>query len=248
MDEIKQRLLREYDIVFQEVANGQLTSIPVYGRGKMTEKRTFAGANGNWGLTTGRQRNDGTPGDLAYRNSVEKLIDNGFVSLRAIDAYQGKMRDIIGGNDSDILNVLIYLIKRIENGAVSLKYPEIDVTGDHKEGHVLKCYVNRYERDKSARDECINVKGCQCQVCGMEFKSTYGDLGRDFIHVHHLVPLNAIKGEYNVNPINDLIPICPNCHAMLHKLISERQLTTETEYRNSIDLLKQIISDNCKSK
>lgn len=45
----------------------------------------------------------------------------------------------------------------------------------------------------------------------------YGDLGKDFTHVHHIIPLNEIKEEYNVNPLTDLIPICPNCHAIIHR-------------------------------
>lgn len=45
----------------------------------------------------------------------------------------------------------------------------------------------------------------------------YGEIGNGFIHVHHLVPLSAIKENYHLDPINDLIPVCPNCHAMLHR-------------------------------
>ena len=46
---------------------------------------------------------------------------------------------------------------------------------------------------------------------------TYGDLRKDYIHVHHKVDLASIKKEYSVDPINDFISVCPNCHAMLHK-------------------------------
>jgi 5-methylcytosine-specific restriction protein A len=45
----------------------------------------------------------------------------------------------------------------------------------------------------------------------------YGTLGEDFIHVHHKINISSIGNEYSVNPIDDLIPVCPNCHAMLHK-------------------------------
>ena len=51
----------------------------------------------------------------------------------------------------------------------------------------------------------------------MDFKSIYGEIGDGFIHVHHLVDLSTIAAEYKVNPIRDLRPVCPNCHAMLHK-------------------------------
>ena len=45
----------------------------------------------------------------------------------------------------------------------------------------------------------------------------YGDIAEGFIHVHHLVPLSAIKEDYQLDPVNDLLPVCPNCHAMLHR-------------------------------
>ena len=37
-----------------------------------------------------------------------------------------------------------------------------------------------------------------------------------FIHVHHLRPLSEIRGEYMVDPVADLCPVCPNCHAVIH--------------------------------
>jgi len=89
---------------------------------------------------------------------------------------------------------------------------------DHLEGALIPVLVNRFERDSKAREECINHYGCKCQVCGFDFGSTYGaDIGNDFIHVHHLVQLSKIKKAYIVKPRKDLIPVCPNCHAMLHK-------------------------------
>ncbi|RME44545.1 MAG: HNH endonuclease, partial [Chloroflexi bacterium] len=45
----------------------------------------------------------------------------------------------------------------------------------------------------------------------------YGELGKGFIHVHHVIPLSEIDSRYEVDPINDLCPVCPNCHAMIHR-------------------------------
>ena len=59
--------------------------------------------------------------------------------------------------------------------------------------------------------------GVQCQVCDLDFENTYGEVGKDFIHVHHIIPLHEIQEDYIVDPIKDLIPVCPNCHAMLHR-------------------------------
>ena len=60
--------------------------------------------------------------------------------------------------------------------------------------------------------------GCRCVVCGLDFATRYGDIGIDFIEVHHLVPLSNIGKEYVVDPIQDLRPVCPNCHAMIHRV------------------------------
>ncbi|MBX5232906.1 hypothetical protein HJC02_11495 [Rhizobium sp. NLR4a] len=85
------------------------------------------------------------------------------------------------------------------------------------EGAVVEVRVNRYERSKAARAVCISHYGAVCQGCGMDFGSRYGERGRDFMHVHHLLPLKHIKKAYKVDPIADLRPVCPNCHAMIHR-------------------------------
>jgi predicted HNH restriction endonuclease len=76
--------------------------------------------------------------------------------------------------------------------------------------------VNRYERNASARITCIQHWGLDCAVCGFNFEAEFGTRGAGYIHVHHLKPLGEIGAEYQLNPVNDLRPVCPNCHAMLH--------------------------------
>lgn len=84
------------------------------------------------------------------------------------------------------------------------------------EGAAVRVLVNRYERDRRARDECVAHHGAACAVCGFEFDCEYEGVGEGFIHVHHIVPLGTLGRQYHIDPINDLIPVCPNCHAMLH--------------------------------
>ncbi|HLX64215.1 MAG TPA: HNH endonuclease [Planctomycetota bacterium] len=76
--------------------------------------------------------------------------------------------------------------------------------------------VNVYERNKSARNRCIKHFGAACFICGFDFERMYGARGKGFIHVHHTKPLSSIKSSYRVDPIADLRPVCPNCHAMIH--------------------------------
>lgn len=94
---------------------------------------------------------------------------------------------------------------------------EIPNTSTVKEGAKKVITVNAYERDPAARARCIAKWGTRCDVCWFNFGKTYGELGEGFIHVHHLKPLSEIKQEYDLNPLADLRPVCPNCHAMLHR-------------------------------
>ena len=44
----------------------------------------------------------------------------------------------------------------------------------------------------------------------------YGPEYANKIHVHHIIPVSEIGEEYVIDPITDLIPVCPNCHMVLH--------------------------------
>lgn len=98
-----------------------------------------------------------------------------------------------------------------------LSYPDEIETKSFLEGTARQVTVNVYERNPEARTICINHYGLNCFICGFNFKSTYGNVGGGFIHVHHLKPISEIRKGYELNPIKDLRPVCPNCHAMLHR-------------------------------
>ena len=108
---------------------------------------------------------------------------------------------------------------------------EISTPERYWEGSLRRISVNAYERDPRARQACLQHHGSSCSVCDFDFESTYGGIGNGFIHVHHLRQLSEIGTAYEVDPIRDLIPVCPNCHAMLHKQVPAY----------SIDELKTII-------
>ena len=85
------------------------------------------------------------------------------------------------------------------------------------EGALRRISVNAYERNARARQLCIDRYGVACMVCGFNFGQTYGLIGEGLIHVHHLKPLSEIRESYTVDPVRDLRPVCPNCHAMIHR-------------------------------
>jgi 5-methylcytosine-specific restriction protein A len=76
--------------------------------------------------------------------------------------------------------------------------------------------VNRYERDPEARRACIAHFGTNCAACGFSFEIAYGEAGREFIDVHHTVPVSLLGDSYRLDPITDLVPLCANCHSMAH--------------------------------
>ncbi|MCC5803802.1 DUF3427 domain-containing protein [Rossellomorea vietnamensis] len=136
-------------------------------------------------------------------------------------------------NDSTRVRILWGFYDENENPPARLP-EEITKPDKYVEGITKQITVNLYERNPVARKKCIDYYGLNCSICNFNFEDHYGKIGKDFIHVHHLVELSSIGKEYEVDPIKDLIPLCPNCHAMLHK----RRPTY------SIDELKKIIQLN----
>jgi 5-methylcytosine-specific restriction protein A len=104
---------------------------------------------------------------------------------------------------------------RIQSG--SFRFPEEIEQTTYPEGAVQRVQVNRYERNPQARRQCIAHYGAQCQICEFDFSETYGEVGVGFIHVHHLREISSLGQDYEVDPTTDLIPVCPNCHAIIHR-------------------------------
>jgi predicted HNH restriction endonuclease len=107
----------------------------------------------------------------------------------------------------------------VDNELNNILPEEINLEESSKliEGAKKYIVINVYERDSKARAKCIEYYGTKCFICKFDFEEVYGEVGKGFIHVHHLKPLSEIEDEYEVDPINDLIPVCPNCHAIFHK-------------------------------
>lgn len=104
-----------------------------------------------------------------------------------------------------------------EQPAINIFPDELPQQGVFTEGAATQVMVNRYERDRKARRAALAWHGHLCKVCGIDMMKVYGEIAKGFIHIHHLVPLSDIKENYSLDPKKDLIPVCPNCHAMLHQ-------------------------------
>ena len=102
-------------------------------------------------------------------------------------------------------------------GMASSSAEEVFPSAGYPEGAVKRVEVNRYERDPRARAAAIAHHGLDCVVCGFNFASAYGALGEDFVHVHHVRELALLADGYVVDPEVDLVPLCANCHSMIHR-------------------------------
>lgn len=138
--------------------------------------------------------------------SLEHLLEHGF---------QGLPRSVREIKENELLDFLLHPHQIVDDEVYDVDYPE----NDEKlyEGALVTIKANKYERNQKARRECVAKKGCQCLVCGRDFETTYGEIGKNFIHVHHLTPISTIGKEYELNVDTDLVPVCPNCHYMLHR-------------------------------
>ena len=107
------------------------------------------------------------------------------------------------------------IIKRKQTALIAEEIP-MQECHSLKEGAKRQIIVNSYERNPKARQACLQHYGTVCVVCGFDYKEFYGDEFAGKIHVHHLKALSEIEGEYEVDPIEDMRPVCPNCHLALH--------------------------------
>ena len=106
--------------------------------------------------------------------------------------------------------------------------------GTYPQDAVTRVVVNRYEQDPDARRACLAHHGSGCAACGFSFEESYGEIGMDFIPVHHLVPVSQLGSSYQLDPLTDLVPLCANCHAMAHRDVSTPRTVAE---------LRRIIAD-----
>lgn len=133
---------------------------------------------------------------------------------------------------------LLKIYKRSENllEIMTNDIKALEIENDNRvEGSQKMYLINTYERNPKNRKRAIEIHGLDCIVCGFNFEKTYGDLGKDFIEVHHLTPLNKLEKATEIDPLTDLVPLCANCHRMVHRRFNN--IITITELQNIINKL-----------
>lgn len=102
------------------------------------------------------------------------------------------------------------------------------------EGKRREIYTTKYERILKNREACLRIQGTTCKVCGFNFGLAYGKWGLGFIEVHHIKPLYSLEEEIIIDPAKDLVPVCSNCHRMIHR--KKNQIITINELRAFLKL------------
>lgn len=149
--------------------------------------------------------------ERSFRQTIQRKIEDYCPQAEGYDASkkEGKFLRIDHGK------------YRIATGHLELEFTAIEEVSEpdkYIEGATKTIAVNYYERNQKARKKCIEYYGSKCVVCDFDFEKTYGEIGKAFIHVHHVVPLSELGVAYVVNPVSDLRPVCANCHAMIHRV------------------------------
>jgi 5-methylcytosine-specific restriction enzyme A len=169
-----------------------------------------------------------------------------FIGLR--DKHKGILKDLslheavnlLEQQNSDF-SLVIKSLKRLNNQLNdSQKFKDV-ITADidseqaeddsyYQDGAVKKYYGKRYERNPENRKKAIEIHGLNCVACGFNFEDVYGERGKDFIEVHHVKPLSSIGEGVVIDPMEDLVPVCSNCHRMIHRrkdeVLTVDELTT----------------------
>lgn len=147
---------------------------------------------------------------------VKKTVPNEFVS--DFDAgFQGRKSSSNGSSGSNGKD----LIPVDYDIHISEEISEKEARELH-EGQKSTITVNAYERNTGARKRCLayyykkNGGKIKCEICGFDFGEAYGEVFKNKIHVHHVVEISSIGQDYVINPEEDLLPVCPNCHMVIH--------------------------------
>lgn len=197
---------------------------------------------------------DGTIGKIAHYIDIEfdilidpnknKLLDKD--ALKNIDTNNVQQwfpqrsgisikKEVLDSLESNWFNFIR------ENNYIGNSFVSNDVVTNiketFKEGKSKEITQTRYERNPQARKLCLTHHGYSCNVCDFNFHKYFGEFGNGFIHVHHINPIAEIGNEYQIDPIKDLIPVCPNCHVMIHSkrpafTIEEIKHIRKTTYNN----------------
>ena len=123
---------------------------------------------------------------------------------------------------------LFYSVDGIGNGHWGLRSINnenvLELTQDDDEFSegklLLKLHLQRERNPKlirNAKKNFLDKNGrLYCEICGFDFNEKYGELGKNYIEAHHMIPVSTMA-EGEKTKIEDIVMVCSNCHSMIHR-------------------------------
>lgn len=156
---------------------------------------------------------------LFWKSDFSRLIQSSF-----LEVYTAFFQDKEISGNVPLMRLEKLSEKKYSVEFIKLNQIEKDVEAEiieeslpRTEGRSRKSYGKRYERDPRNRRDAIAYHGVRCKVCGFDFGEVYGEPGAGYTEVHHVVPLSSTDEEQVVDPKKDLVPVCVNCHSIIHR-------------------------------
>lgn len=112
-------------------------------------------------------------------------------------------------------NVMVPMIAAM---AELLGFEEIVEFEPEFEGAVTKKLISVRERSPRNRLLALQLHGYECGTCGLKPLETFGEAFGGILEVHHIEPVSNLSQPRAYDPEIDLIPLCPNCHRMIHQI------------------------------
>ena len=151
---------------------------------------------------------------------------SGYISSKAIEAYIRFYAKKHG------IDLSVY--EKLEPANESKQETEED-DRQRLEGRLTEAKVLRRQRNRLARQKCLEDSGYTCYVCGFNFEKAYGEIGKGFLEVHHTKPLATYDDEH-VIPQSELCALCSNCHSMVHR---KREVFDVDELKRLYETIKR---------
>lgn len=164
-----------------------------------------------------------------YGNHMElelvNELEDGLLNLKALQ--ENGMKGAVQGPRAIKGELLDFVLKNLSSDPEESQSEENLLESIvYKEGKIIEQYGTKYERNPNLRKKAIEIHGVTCKGCGFNYEEMYGEIGKGFIEIHHIKPMSSIKEEIIVDPKTDLVPLCSNCHKMVHRK-KEKILTIE---------------------
>lgn len=158
---------------------------------------------------------------MNFRSLDPRFTSQGKVGMQSGGALEKIIWTEYGGRGADLKADAEEIRRAVEtaNEADVERLPVV-TPYEGEEGGVIIRLHKRYERDPrlvAEKKRAAKAAGeLRCQVCGFDFEQRYGELGADFIEVHHIRPVHTIEAGSKTK-LDDLATLCSNCHRMAHR-------------------------------